>query len=281
MRKVPSVFAFFAGLGLALSAVMSSTPGYVQSTWDTIQQNKVLRVGAAQAEPWFLKDPQSGKWSGFGISLAEHLASDLGVGVEFVEVTWGTAIAALQAKKIDIMPLLDATPKRAVAVDFPSTPLIYSALAVLARDGLNVKDWEDLNTPDVTISVTMGSTIDSYITQHTPKANILRYPTNSEAVAAFQSGRADAASLFVPPLIALQKKIGRGNIILPSPIRPMISSIALRKEDDKRMRDWLDTAISWYYNTGQTQQWFEEFLVSRGIDPKTVPAVQRELWPRN
>ena len=52
------------------------------------------------------------------------MAADLGVKFEPVEVTWGTAIAALQGNKIDMMSMMDATPERAEAVDFPKTPLL-------------------------------------------------------------------------------------------------------------------------------------------------------------
>jgi len=46
------------------------------------------------------------------------------VELETVEVTWGTAVSALQANQIDIMFVLDATPERALAIDFPSQPLL-------------------------------------------------------------------------------------------------------------------------------------------------------------
>ncbi|MCK8292680.1 transporter substrate-binding domain-containing protein, partial [Erwinia amylovora] len=81
------------------------------------------------------------------------MASALGVRFEPVEVTWGTAIAALQANRIDIMYVLDATPERAEAVDFPASPLLYYSLAVLAKDDLAVRTWEDLNKPEVRIAV--------------------------------------------------------------------------------------------------------------------------------
>ena len=99
-----------------------------------------------QAPPWYSKDPKSGDWSsGVGVSLGKQMATDLGVKFEPVEVTWGTAIAALQGNKIDMMSMMDATPERAQAVDFPKTPLLYYSLAVLARDDLPVKAWADLD----------------------------------------------------------------------------------------------------------------------------------------
>jgi polar amino acid transport system substrate-binding protein len=95
-----------------------------QSTWSAIQERGSLRVGATQAPPWYLKDPQSSEWSGLGIAVGRAMAETLGVDLEVVEVTWGNAIAALQADKIDIMFVLDATPERAMAVDFPAAPLL-------------------------------------------------------------------------------------------------------------------------------------------------------------
>jgi polar amino acid transport system substrate-binding protein len=268
------------GLCLALAVGLPAGPSWAQSTWDAIKERGSIRLGATQAPPWYYKDPQSGEWSGLGISVGKAMADTLGVELDVVEVTWGSAIAALQANKIDTMFVLDATPKRALAVDFPSSPLLYYALAVLHRDNLDVKSWEDLNKPEITISVTQGTTIDTYVSEHCSKANILRFPTNSENVAAFQSGRADAASLFHPPLIALQKKMGKGKIVLPTPIRASASSAALRREDDKRWRDWVNTAVAYYYATGQTQVWYEEFLRDFGVDPKAVPPIIKEMWPQ-
>ncbi len=48
---------------------------------------------------------------------------------EPVEVTWFTAVAPLQAKKIDLVFVLDATPKCTVAVNFP--PNLYCIMCWL------------------------------------------------------------------------------------------------------------------------------------------------------
>jgi polar amino acid transport system substrate-binding protein len=261
---------FFLGIvGPALAA---------DSTWDSIHKRKSLKIGVVQAPPWFLKDPVSGQWSGFGYSVGKAMAETLGVKLETVEVTWGSAIAALQANKIDIMFVLDATPKRALAVDFPAQPLLFYALAVLGREDLSMENWSDLNKDGIKLSVTQGTTMERYVTKHLPKAKILRFPSNGESVAAFQSGRVDAVSLFHPPLIAMQKKMGKGKIVVPKPVRASASSAAVRLEQDKRWRDWVNTAISYWYVTGESQKWYEEFLSDFGLDPKAVPAIQKELW---
>jgi polar amino acid transport system substrate-binding protein len=265
---------------LALLACLAVPPAAAQqrSTWNAIQERGSLRIGATQAPPWYLKDPQSGAWSGLGVAVGSAMAETLGVDLEVVEVTWGNAIAALQADKIDIMFVLDATPERAIAVDFPAAPLLYYAHAGIVSDDQQVETREDLDKADNTIAVNQGTTIDSYVSEHCPNAEILRFPTNSENVAAFQSGRADAASLFHPPLIALQKMMGKGKIILPTPIRASASSAAVRREADKTWRDWVSTAIAYYYETNQTQVWYDQFLLSFGVDPDATPPIRKELW---
>src|SRR5262249_57851532 len=98
------------------------------------------------------------------------------------------------------------------AADFPKSPLLYYALAVLVRDGLEVKTWEDLNKKDLTVAVTQGTSIDAHVTKVLPNATILRFPSNAETIAAFQSGRADAASIFHPPMLILIHKLDNGPI---------------------------------------------------------------------
>ena len=272
LRTVGWVIAVLFSIGIVANAMAAD------STWESIKKRKELRIGVVQAPPWFFKDPATGKWSGYGYSVGKAMAETLGVKLETVEVTWGSAIATLQANKIDVMFVIDATPKRALAVEFPAQPLLYYALAVLGREDLKMDNWADLNKKGIKISVTQGTTMERYLTKHLPNAKILRFPSNGESVAAFQSGRVDAVSLFHPPLIAMRKKMGKGKIIVPKPVRASSSSAAVRLEKDKRWRDWVNTAISYYYVTGQSQKWYEDFLSSFGIDPKTVPAIQRELW---
>lgn len=265
-------------LAIAFCMVLVTQAATAQETLRDIKQRGVLRVGAAQAEPWFYKDPTTSQWSGVGVSLGQALADSMGVKLDLVEVSWGTAIAALQANKIDMMPILDATPERRQAADFPSTPVLYFAQAVLERDGLNAATWEELNNPKITIAVTRGTTPETAVKRLAPKATILTFPSNAETVAAFQSGRADACSLFHPPLIMLQQKIGQGHIVLPKPIEYGTTSVALRKGTDKQFLDMLDAEIKKNYESNQTQLWFEQFLKTRGIDPSKVPSVRKEKW---
>ena len=257
------------------SGAFAQTAG---GTLAQIKQRGSLRVGVTQAPPWYSKDPKSGEWNtGLGVSMGRAMAAALGVKFEPVEVTWGTAVAALQGNKIDLMYMMDATPERAQAVDFPASPLLFYSMAVLARDDLAVQSWADLNKDSVRIAVPQASSMDKQVSEQTPKAQIQRYPGNAEAIAAFQAGRADAVCLFHPPLLAARQRLGRGKIVVPTPVLSQPSSVAVRKEDDKSFVQWVDKAIAGYYASGQTQKWYEEFLAGFGLDPKTAPPVMKEM----
>lgn len=248
-----------------------------EGTLEEVKKRGTFRVGVTQAPPWFSKDPKTGKWtSGVGIFMGEAMAKSLGVRMETVEVSWGNSIAALQADKIDIMFTIDATPERRQAVDFPSAPLLWYSLAVLTRDDLAVKAWDDLNKPGVRIAVPQASSMDRFLTEHTPKADIQRFPDNAAAIAAFQSGRVDAVCLFHPPLLAARQKLGKGRLVVPTPAQSQPSSAALRKGDSE-FTAWVDKQLAAYYQSGQTEKWYEQSLADFGLDPKLAPPIMKEM----
>jgi polar amino acid transport system substrate-binding protein len=268
------------GLGIAGTAAVLSTRAVAEtgSTWDRIRASKELRIGVTPGEPWFYKDPISGTWSGIGFAAGQAIASALEVKLSPVETTWGNAVAALQADQFDVMFVLDATPQRALAIDFPVQPFFYYAQGLLVRDGLEAKRWADLDKPDLRIGVTLGTAGDRDLTARLPNAHIDRYPGNDQTILAFQSGHVDAVCLYHPALVMQQHRVGVGKVVLPEPIRAATTSAGVRRETDKTWRDWLGLALDFYYVTGQTEEFYEGFLRSRGIDPKEAPPVMRELW---
>jgi len=270
-RSLLSVLA--AGSGVLAMPFAARAEG----TLEAVKKRGTLRVGVTQAPPWFSKDPKSGQWSsGLGVFFGKAMADKLGVKMETVEVSWGNSIAALQADKIDIMFMIDATPERKQAVDFPETPLLWYALAALTRDDLAVKTWEDLNKAGVKIAVPQASSMDRFVTTHTAKADIQRFPDNAAAIAAFQSGRVDAVVLFHPPLLAARQKLGKGKLVVPTPAEWQASSTALRKGDTE-FATWVNQQLAENYKSGQTEKWYEQAVADFGLDPKLAPPVMKEM----
>lgn len=269
-------FTIAAGAAMAATGLSGIVPALADSM-DAIKSRGTLRVGVTQAPPWYSKDPASGEWtSGVGVSAGKAMAEALGVEFEPVEVTWGTAVAALQSNKIDIMFVLDATEERKKAADFPESPLLFISLGVMATDELDVSAWEDLNKADVKISVPQATSMDAFLSENVSKADIQRFPGNSESIAAFQSGRVDAVCLFLPPLVVARKQLGRGKIVVPTPLKSNPTSAGVRKGDTEFVA-FVDGQLKNWYESRRIQDWYEEFLTSFGLDPKTSPAIIKEL----
>jgi polar amino acid transport system substrate-binding protein len=276
---VKNLLKNFMGVAAALAALtLSTATAHAQSTWDAIQERGTLRIGVTQAPPWFTKDVRTGEWTGgLGITLGQKMAEALEVELETVEVTWGTSIAALQSNKIDLMYFLSPTASRARTVDFTLSPVVFLSQAVLAAEGVDASTWEGLNNADTSISVPQATSMDQFLTRMASSADIQRFPDNAASIAAFQSGRVDAVSLMLPPLLSARQKLGQGVISVPTPAFTAPANVAVRREDDKTWRDWLDTTIFFWYETGRIQGWYEDFLVEFGVDPSDSPPMQREL----
>ncbi len=184
------------------------------STWEMIQKRGSIRLGVIQTKPHFIKNPITGAWSGFCVAMTQEIADVMGVELEFVETTWGNVVAALQAGQIDLAPALTPTPKRALAVDFLTHPLIYTAFGVLVRENVDVKTWQDLEM--LKIAVIMGTNFDEFLTKRFPNTDIQRYPGGDETIAAFQSGRADGLITSAMGLAHAKNKPARGRLFSPS-----------------------------------------------------------------
>ncbi|SHI69243.1 amino acid ABC transporter substrate-binding protein, PAAT family (TC 3.A.1.3.-) [Roseomonas rosea] len=273
--------AILGGGAVVLAAAPLAAPAVAQGAGNTLQAIRdrgELRVGVAPGEPWFFRDQRSEQWHGIGWGVAVAIARELNVKPVPVETTWGNAVAGLQAGQFDVMFVLDATPQRALAVDFPVQPMFYYAQGLLVRPGLTVKAWEDVNKPEIRLGVVLGTSPDRDVTARLPRAQIERFPTADETAAAFQAGRVDAISLFHPALVMLRARVRRGTVLLPEPVRAASTSAGVRREADKSWRDWLGLTLAHLYSTGETQKIYEEYLAFRGVEAGQAPPVMREMW---
>jgi polar amino acid transport system substrate-binding protein len=106
-----------------------------------------------------------------------------------------------------------------------------------------------MNDPKIRISVDIGSSQDQIVTRFCSKATISRLNTQDEATVALQTGRADAQCItFFNALPIIKKNPSIGTLLLPTPLMRATSNIGFRRENDKTLREFVDTWIS--FNTG-------------------------------
>ena len=267
------------GVMLMMLAVSAAHAQEYNSTWEQVIGTGVLRAGCIPGEPWGYKDPKTGEWSGFGPDIAKLLAEELKVKMECVETAWSGAGPGLQANQFDLVAGLDATPQRAMAIDFSTHPMVYYGVAVLARRDHQFESWEDLNNSDVIVSVPLGTSNDRAASDRLPKATFIRPKTGAEAIATWISKRSHLV-VGSSTWLAFQNRAldNIGKVVVPSPASFSSADVGLRKEADKRWRDWVSVAIAYYYNRGHTQKVYDDFLTSRGMDPAEAPPILKEHY---
>ena len=269
--KIRHLFVTLLAMCLSLGALGVSA----QSTWDQIKDTKKIRVGCAPSEPWYYRDPKTGNWSGIGPGIADLLAKELHAEWECVETTWGNAVAGLQANQFDMVVALDATPQRALAIDFATGTLLYYAVGIMVPIDSTVDTWAELNTPEKSVSVALGTSNDRAITGLLPNANIVRSKTYAEALASYFAGRVNAVGGSAQSLaFTAREQLGSHKVVIPKPPSASTTSIGIRKEPDKTWRDWLSVAVDYYYHRGQTARVYKEFIESRGMDPALAPTIK-------
>jgi len=280
-RREALRYAFAVGSGAALASALAS-PASAQAaadnTLDRIRANKVLRIAVLPGElPYFNKDLATGTWSGFAIEMANDIAKLLDVKLEYTESTYGNSILDLQSNKIDLGFALNPTPQRALVVDFTATVFPHPFGAIL-RKGLEaktseIKTWADLNKPEVRIAVDVGSANETVARRFAPNATIKSLKSRDEVMLEMSSGRVDCVvNALILGLTAIAKNPNLGAYkILQTPSVAIPSSMAVRREPDKRWRDFLSVWVDYNRGIGQMREWFVKGLTLAGVRPEDVP----------
>ena len=178
------------------------------------------------------------------VDFAQDLAAKLKVKLVITETTWGNSVLDLQTGKLDIFFGLNPTPQRRAVINF-SDPLYQNAYSLIAKKGYSPKTWAEMNSPNVTIAVDVGSSYDNLVTEMYDKAKILRFEKSSDATMAVQTGRADVQPMVVTVSAGMIKKNPNiGHLVVPSPIKGTTTNAGMRKEADLKWQKYVNVWIA-------------------------------------
>jgi len=264
--------AAIASVGVPARASAQAASGN-ESTLDRVRKTGILRMGVIVGQaPYFTKNLADGTWSGACLSMANDIAKKLNAKVETVETTWGNQILDLQSNKIDLAFAVNPTPERALMVDFATPILVHSFTAVTRKGFTKPETWNDLNKPEVRISVDMGSAHELIARRYAPNATILSFKTRDEAVLAVATGRADCnVVLAILALPMLKKNPALAEIAIPRPVLTLPTNIAVRLDSDKRWRDFLSVWADYNRSMAQTREWFLQGLAELDVKESDIP----------
>lgn len=197
MKKFPLILYLL--LFLIFTAILPMCTGDKQQETDResmIEQairKGTLKIGMSTFLPWAMKD-KNGELIGFEIDVARRLANDMGVKAEFVPTQWSGIIPALITGKFDIIVGgMGVTPNRNLKVNF-SIPYDHTGMSIVADRELasGFDSLDDFNNSNITLVVRMGSTSAAAVKKYMPKANLLQFDDESQAVQELLNGKAHA-----------------------------------------------------------------------------------------
>ena len=168
--KVRAVLPVILLLVFSLGAVEAQG----QSRLHKILRSGELRVGTTgDWNPMSIKDPATNQYKGFDIDVMTALAKDLGVKITFVPTDWKTIVNGIVANKYDVSTSASITVTRIRTVSFSRSYFQVNTVPVTLKSNLpQFTDWEDINKPDVTVAVTLGTSHEKQVKEFFPNARI-------------------------------------------------------------------------------------------------------------
>jgi len=159
-----------------------------------IKERGVLRVGTAgDYQPMSYLDPETNEYVGFDAELAEDLAADLGVSVEYVKTSWPTLMEDTLAGKFDLavcgITVTEARKEQALMSD----GYLANGKTVLCRaeDAEKYTSLEAVNKPEVRVMENPGGLNEKFARENLPEATLIIHDVNQEIPGLIASGEAD------------------------------------------------------------------------------------------
>jgi cyclohexadienyl dehydratase len=178
MKKGPCGFAAGAVILALLTACGSSAP-VAQGDLDQIVAQGTVRVcSTGDYRPFTHRDPQG--WSGLDIEMAQDLAKNLAVKLDFVQTTWAAMATDLGTKCDMAMGGISITLERAKHALY-SIPHLRDgkAAAVRCADRSKYQTLADIDRPGVRVVVNPGGTNAEFDNANLHHATIVGYPDNN------------------------------------------------------------------------------------------------------
>ena len=212
-------------------------------TLDEIKKDGTINIGVFSDKNPFGYVDENGDYQGYDIYLANRLAKDLGVKVNYVSTEAANRIEYLQTGKVDvILANFTVTEERAEEVDF-ADPYMNVSLGVVSKEDNEVKTLDDWNKDD-SIIVISGTTAETYLTKNYPDIPLQKFDSYATAKEAFENGTSIAWANDNTEVLAFALQNEDKGYVVGIPELGSADSIApaVTKGNDS-LREWINGEI--------------------------------------
>ena len=266
-----SIFAI--GL-MAASGV--AAPAFADKLDDIISAN-VLRCAVVLDFPPMGSRDSNNEPTGFDVDYCNDLAAALGVQAEIVETTFPERIPALMSGRVDVaVASTSDTLERAKTVGF-SIPYYAFENAVVAREGVEMADWEGMRGK--TVGATAGTYEAIWLEEKVAEwgeGQFRPYQNQADVFLALSQGQLDAT---VSTVEVAEANVASGNfpgirIVDKAPMVPdYVALITLREEYG--LINYLNLFVNQQVRTGRYAELYEKWIGEGEPADLMVPGVYR------
>lgn len=200
MRKIILLFltAVLFGSTVSFASCTANEDSAVvvnQPTITRIQERGTVLIGTTgDYRPLSFHEPDGTYW-GFGIEMAQEIAKRLGVGIQFVQTSWPTLSADVQAEPqtfdlaIGGITITDARCETMLM----SEGYLANGKTILCRasEANRYQSLADIDKPEVRVMVNPGGLNEKFANENLTHATIIVHPKNEEIPSLVAEGNAD------------------------------------------------------------------------------------------
>ncbi len=261
---------------IALASGLVLAAGFAQvanaQTPDEIKKRGVIRVGVLAGEPPWGFTNEKGEPVGVDVDVANLLAKDLGVKIEWERVIVSSRIPALMTSKVDVLiASMGMFPDRAKVVQF-TRPYVANVNMVVAAKDKKIATYADLKPYKV--GVNRGNVIDIEVTKNAPPGTeIFRFDDDASAVQALRSGQVEAIGLALYPLRMLDQTAPGHPYEKKIVVNNQWTGIAHRK-GQKELNAYLNAFLDKLEKDGELNKISNKWLGTNHPEfPKSLPEI--------
>lgn len=268
----------------ALLLFLVSSPAHAETVYDRVMKSGTIRCGYGVIDPYLMKDPNTGEFSGIYYEYMQLVGEALNLKVEWTEeVGWGDFVAGLKQGRFDAFcTICWPSAERARETDFIS-PIAVNTLSVYSQVNDNRFDnaIDRANTSNITFVSLEGQTPHKTSILNFPSAKHIVLPQISNSADVFlhlSDGKADltlAEDVFANNF--MKNNPGKiRKVQTDQPIRYAPNGLSI-KADEYRFKRLLDVTTEELHTTGQIDKILNKYenqpnTIRRVAKPYQTPA---------
>jgi cyclohexadienyl dehydratase len=181
------------------------------------------------------RDPKTLQLTGIDVEMAQALAKDLAVELQFVDSSFARLIADVSENRCDVaMFAIGITPPRQEKLRFTRPHLASDIYAITTRSNRRIKTWSDIDQPGNVVAVAKGTLHESVMKGKLKAATLRVLDTPHAREQEVESGRADVFMTDFPYSRRMLLTTDWARLVKPDSVYQITPyAYALRPGDDR------------------------------------------------